>query len=381
MVVFTNFMEKYLFKLLSITLLFYACSSSIQKKDSIEKIEEIPFHSGFISGNVQIELFNNEEYICFGDYKTHKKIAMHGLQSQKKHLVDLSKVIKSGEKILAYEVVNLDTIFVLPYYSNKLYCINREGTIWKEVDLNPYLGGKDKYELQRSSTPFLYDKSTFIFSLDYVPQKNKGDNHFTTLMAHRHASPMLFKVENIFSEKPKTSFGLDSLYTHFMSNIHVNIEGNRFSFLNNRIFFQSAYSDSLYVINSKSMLVKKKIKILSRFSELRIKPLSIDEFLRKSRTINDNFKSNGQMVRFIYNKEKDLYYVFAKHKNKGSETPWSIIILNSDFQKIGEQRIDHKIYNPFGIMTEKGLLIQHKTNSTQNLNNYEKNIYTLFKHH
>lgn len=362
-------------------MLLYACSSTIQRNDFLKKSEEVAFHSGFISGNVQLESFNNEEFMCFGDYRTHKKIAIHGLDSRKRHIVDLSNVIKSGEKILAYEVVNLDTIFILPYYSNKIYCINQEGTIWKEIDLNPYLGGKGKYELQRSSTPFLYNKSTLIFSLDYVPQKNKGDDRFATLMEHRHSAPMLFKVENISSDHLKTSFGLDSLYTHFMSKKHINIEGNRFSFFKEHIFFQSAYSDSLYIINSKSMLIEKKIKISSRFSRLHIKPLSINEFLHKSRTINDNFKSNGQMVRFIYNRERDLYYVFATHKNKGSETPWSVIILNGHFEKVGEQKMDHHIYNPFGIITENGLLIQHKTNSAQNSNNYEKNIYTLFRHH
>jgi len=59
-------------------------------KKQLTHIKNFSFYSGFMTGNRQIESFNSMEYFCVGDYRTHKKIALHSLSDTSKYFIDLS---------------------------------------------------------------------------------------------------------------------------------------------------------------------------------------------------------------------------------------------------------------------------------------------------
>lgn len=96
-------------KIFFLLIVLVSCQDNTDDR-KLEFIENWTFQTGFFSGNAQIEEFNNTEYVCFGDYNTHKKIALHDLNSTAYHEIDLKNITNLNEKILAFEIINLDTI-------------------------------------------------------------------------------------------------------------------------------------------------------------------------------------------------------------------------------------------------------------------------------
>ncbi len=333
--------------------------------------------------NTQIENMNQKEYLCIGDYHTQKKLAIHSIEDQDSTiLVPLNKITELGEKILAYEVHSLDTIMILPHHSNILYFINRDGEIWKDVDLNPYLEKEGYYELNRSSTPFQFNDSTLIFSLEYssknLPLNEREDLNY--YYQGKYAAPSLFKIENIFGDTLSCTFGLRELYNNFADNQSVCIEGNLFTFLENKIIFNSAYSDSLYVIDSQTLEIEKKVEIQSKFSGLSIQPISIDDLQSSPEKLNSNFQSNGQIRDIIYDKKQNQYSVIVNHKPDTEEYPWSILTLTDNFQKLNEIKMDDSKYYSKVWSSKKGLIVSNYFETLKDHDHFSKNTFTLFQH-
>lgn len=364
-----------------ITLCLFSCQSEQIK--SIKAIESLSYQTGFNSLNAQIEYFNNKEYLCIADFQTYKKIVIHDLKTPGSNLViPLDEITNLRERIVAFEIHNLDTIIILPNYSNIIYFINSSGEIWNKIDLNPYLQEEGYFELTRSITPFQFNDTTLIFSLNYLaknlPPNARGDLY--TYYQKRYEAPALFKIINIYADTLKTEFGLRNLYTNFSSNKSVNIEGNLFTFFEDKIVFNSAYSDSLYIINTMSLEIERKVAINSEYSDLSIPSIPINELQANPDLLNLNFRSNGFIRSILYDETEELYSVFAGHKPVGEELPWSIITLDGDFNKVGEIKMDDSKYHSKGFTTNKGLLISNYYETLNDSDHFEKNTFTLFSY-
>ncbi|WP_093670006.1 hypothetical protein [Tenacibaculum sp. MAR_2009_124] len=338
-------------------------------------MKDLTFKTGFKSGNVQIEIINGKEYLCIGDFQREKCIVLHPLDGKKQLTVDLSNLDLFQEKIMAFEILDLDTILVLPYYSTKIYCLNRTGDVWKIIDLKPYLPKDGKYELKRSATPFHYQNNTLIFSLEYV---YTNENDIYSFRQKRNAAPILFKVEDIFADSLKVSYGLDNLYNNFSDANHVNIEGNNFVFFKDKIVFNSAYSDSLYIINPVNFKIQTKIKLHSKYSKINIRPVTNQQQSEEPSIVNSNFRTNGQIRSVKYYKKKDVYFVFASHKPQQKERNWSIIILDKNFNQIDEILMDSKKHAHYGLISEQGILISSYYETLWDSDTNYKNTYALF---
>jgi len=368
---------------ISILFLLFGCGTtpeSPKNSKTLRFVENMTFESGFLSGNVQIENFLNEEFVCFGDYKTHKKIIAHSLDSDKEYSINLKKIADLGENILAYEIMNLDTVLVLSRYTNHLYCIDQHGHIWKSIDLSPYLDPYGEFELMRSSTPFQFNDTTLIFSLGYLvtnlPEKDR--ENLTLYSKMRNKAPILFKVDNIFSDTLHTKLGLENLYTQFSKADRINIEGHHFEFDQKSISFYSAYSDSIYIIDPKTLRISKRRKVTSKYSKLRINALSVQEFNENPDLLNKLFITNGQIRGVVWDKGNQVYYCFTSHKSKGEKIPMSIIVLDDQLNKISEHKLDENKYQFTGLITSKGLLVSNYNETLNDSDHFQKNTYALF---
>lgn len=345
-------------------------------------IENLSFNTGFLSGNVQVEKINNDEYICFGDYRTYKKIVIHSMNSDKTHTIDLSQITSLGEKIMAYEIINLDTVIVLCYHTNNLYFINQSGTIWEQLNLNPYIEQYGSYELMRSSTPFQYNDTSLIFSLSYVdPNLQSSDvENLSGYINKTNTKPKLFKIDNIFSDTLVVSIGADNLYSQFTPKDHIAAEGNQFEFSENGIIFNSSYTDTLYKIDPYNFKIIARKKIVSDYSNLFIQTVSVSKFTENSGIINENFKSDGQIREVIWDEKKQVYYCFTSHKVIDEKTPMSIIILDAELNKVDEFKFDENKYQFAGLLTSKGLLISNYNETLNDVDHFQKNTYSLFSY-
>lgn len=355
--------------------IFYSCSNNNTTTFDFQHVKNLTFKSGFKSGNAQIELINGKEYVCIGEYRNEKRIALHSLKGNNKITIDLRRLDLFNEQVMAFELINLDTILVLPYYSSKLYCLNQHGDIWKIIDLHPYLPKNGKYELKRSATPFLFQNNSLIFSLEYL---SDSEDDLYTYRKKRNAAPILLKVEDIFANNLEVTYGLENLYNNFSDANHVTIEGNKFTFLKDQIIFNSAYSDSLYIIDPYKLKVQHKIKLSSKYSEINIRPITNRQQRENSDLVNSNFRTNGQIRSVKYYKKRDWYLVFVSHKPVASKTDWSIIVLDKNFNQIKELIMDKTKYAHFGLISEQGVLISSYYETLWDADTNYKNTYALF---
>jgi len=341
----------------------------------MELIKNYEFHSGFFTGNAQVESFNNKEYICFGDYKTNKKIAFHTFNDTLVQYVSLKKIIEEGESIMGFEIINSDSIYILTYYSNKVFLINNVGEVKSRFDYNSLQSINNKYGLMRSRTPFLFNDSTFIFLLS--AKYDKSYKNFKEFVIESYKKPNLIRVVNFKKDSIKTKLGLFGLYNSFPNYKEVFLNGNNYKFINKKIFFMSQYSDSLFIIDPFSLTIEKKVKISSKYSVIKIEPLTIQEYDKGE---NVDYTSNGRMSDIFYDKKQNIYYVFAVHKKQENTWPWSIIVLDSNLKTIDEIKMDETKYSFSGMMTSKGLLISNYYETLNDKDHFKKNTYSLFRY-
>lgn len=180
--------------------------------------------------------------------------------------------------------------------------INDKGNIWREINFTPYLEKEAHFELMRSSTPFQFNDTTLIFSLEYTTQNNpiKTKNDLIHYRSLKYTAPILFKIDNIFNDSLSVQFGLGNLYNNFTDSNHVAIEGNYFSFFENQIIFKSTYSDSLYFIDPSALLITEKTRLESEYGQLYVNPITVEEQLKNPEAINSNFRSNGQIRNIFF---------------------------------------------------------------------------------
>ena len=253
--------------------------------------KNLTFNTGFRTGNAQLEQIEEEEYICFTDYRTNKEVVLHHTNSTKKYNVDLSSIYELNEKVTGVEIINLDTILAITEKTNKLFMINSKGKIWRTINLNPYVEKEGYYELYRCATPFQFNDTTLIFAMEYV-MKNlplEAQRDFERFNTEKYNSFNLFKIDNVFSEELKVSFGLKGLYNNFTDAQHIAMEGSDFTFFEDQIIFKSCYSDTLYLINPTTLTIERKVRIQSEFSSLHITPITIEDQKTIPNILNENF--------------------------------------------------------------------------------------------
>lgn len=380
-------MKRIVFNLLLLTILI-ACTHNTSNK-TFNHIKNYTFYSGFNSGNMQTKKINKKEYICYGDLKTRKKIAIHSLDNSEKYFVDVSAINTLGEQAIAYAVNNFDSIYLLSKYSNFIFLIDSSGTIKNKYNFNKNPLINAQFELSPISSPFLYNKSTFILSLNFKPNNSHRfdtPSDYIKYYSDCKKSYQLCKISNLNKDTLDLQFGTKNLYANFTKSTDLTIEGNHYSQVNNMIIFTSAYSDSLYLIDPITLSLKEKIKITSDYSQAYISPISIADSFNNSKLLNQNFKSNGQIRDIVYDKSKQLYYCSISHKPKSIETPWSdpipwsIIVLNEEFNKIDEIKMDEKKYTYSIMMCSQGLLVSNYSETKEEDDFFIKNTLTLFRY-
>tara|TARA_R110002050_G_scaffold264525_1_gene405382 strand:- start:3753 stop:4922 length:1170 start_codon:yes stop_codon:yes gene_type:complete len=336
--------------------LFLACNKHKQNVNngdtpksgvSLNFVENREFESGFSSQNIQIEVIDKEEYICFSDFFTSKKIHIYNLKTEEEIWVDLKTMIDFGFKIAGIEILSLDTILVLTQYRNQLFFLNRDGVIWKYIDFNPQLEEIGGYELWSGKTPFMFNDTTAIFPISLVAEseinKTLSEDDF---YKKYYSGPNLFKVDNIFDEDLNCNAGLYDLYNNFTDKYFLAIEGKYFTYLNDFIYFFSNYSDTIYQVDPVSLKLVRKVKINSTFGKAYMKPVTRKLQKENNTALNSNFKENMSINSIVYITEKEQYWVVVRHAEKeGSNRPWSVVVLDSAFNELDEFTLDHDNLN------------------------------------
>lgn len=368
------------------------CESSIKVNTTkLIHYKDVSFYSGFQSFSFskrKIEL-DGETYYCAADFMTHKKIILQGLESDKTFEVKLNQVIERGEKIGSYDIVSLDTIYVITSYTNHLYCINSSGEIWKTVDLNPSLKGfydKDyKLEISSNKSPFSFKDTSLIFLLSHNLLNGDYDNLVDVWHKKNLDSlPQLIKIDNIYADTLVTTFSGYKFYSNFIEPKYCQSEMLKLSFENKQLVLKSGYTDTLYFFSPDSLILVNKLKINSEYSKVFVKPITLEENSEYKDLHNVNYNTQGQIYNFKYDEFNDKYFCSVVHDpiiEGDYMRPMSIIIFDGDLKKIEEIQLDtSKYYSKLLFINEGNLYISNAKKCKDDEDYFRKNTFSIFRY-
>ena len=371
-----------------------------QESDSKSIIPEVvDFNVGFnitkrFSG-VYYDSIKKEESVYFADPTTRKQLKIFDGRGTVSDSVDLKKLINVLGTVNDIAIYSSDTIMANSLYTNKLAFINRKGELWKYINLNKYMvheGGV--YEISSSSmTNFKMGKS-LLFSCerrseynDSLPSVEKSAfSGYKKFYENSFNADYFFRLDNVFSDKIKPSYGLKSFYSNVDKVPAIFPELSNYTYVNGKLLISTIYSDKIFVVNNHTLTIEKAITVKSDYTDVGTEPIPLSEesFDDLQALVNQKARTVGFISGIFFNKNTNHYNVILYHENKDmniklSERPFSVIVLDEEMNQINEILFsDLKNYGDFALMTNKGLMIYSNTNSNNPKNREKKfNIYNF----
>ncbi len=351
----------------------------------LTKAEQYYFNTGFNRSELPYFFKDNDfDYVAYPDFMTHKKIIIHSLSKNIKNEIPLNAIINKKEKILSYDIINLDSILVMSGYTNHLYLLNNQGEIKKIIDFNPYLEKfynlNYTFEMSGVFNNFMYNDTMLIISLtSYKKYENfKFDTYYEEI--YQDSLPYFFKVDNIYKDTLNTSFGLYKFYNNFTKKEDFSLEIKQWSFVNGNIFVKSLFTDTVYVINPKKLKIKDRFVLKSTKIKEKIKatPITIKEKMSGS----DHNKNNNSFPcvssAFFYDKKNKIYFAGLSQKSPPKNT---ILLLDSNFNYLTEIRIDTLKEEKFlGIINDNNLILSNHKNHKKQPDFFKTNSFNIIKY-
>ncbi len=385
-------MNKYFVLVISITLILTASSCQSQNDTRhLKPIGEKEYVNGF-KGTSKYKVIKGVEYICHSELVTHKKIIGESLDGSKIYNIDLKPVFEMFGPIGAVDILDWDNIYVMPHYSTYIVLIDGNGMFKRKIDLSRFIQQDEYYELMSFKGEFIFKDTSMIFCLDVEPQKLT--ERYDKVLARDSVirkMPIFIKIDNFMKDSLVCHLGAEDLYPRFSTENILTVEPKQYRFVNDQIIFTSMYSDSIYIINSKTLKVAKAIKIHSKYTGLIIDHLTRED-VENSSTLSLTYNSytNGYISNVVYDQLSHHYLVLVAHKPKNtiaeimsgshSRSGCSVIVLDSLFNQIDEIKLDEQKYNTHCLSTSKGLYLASNSMHSNDSNYYEKYNYTLFKY-
>ncbi len=370
--------------LILILCFIYSCQHDNKDYEKIKLInnKKHSFDTGFKNYIApRTYVFNNELFVVYSDFVTFKKLVLHKYNSTEKIEIPVNEIIDKNEKILSFDILNLDSILILTGYTNHLYLINKLGEIQKMIDFNPFLNKfynpKYSFEMSGVSESFMINDTTLIVSLSpyFDVEKFEMVSYYETI--YKDSIPYLFKVDNIFSDSISSSFGLYNFYDRFSDKEDFVGELKTICFSNDNIVVKTHYSDTIYFIDKYSLQIKNMVKISSKYIDKPIKapPLSLKQ-MKMGVDHNQHIASFPKISSDIFFDGK--YYLFGLSDPSGINT---LMFLDTNLEIIDEILFDSYAFNDFyGLSKNNSLLINDNKLYKDSSKYFKINTFTSFNY-
>lgn len=336
------------------------------------------YQTGFKS-ELRSYKFNNQEYIAYDDFVTYKKIVLHGVNSNDKIEIPVNEVLKRDNKILTYDIINLDSILIMSGYTNHLYLINQLGEIKKMIDFNPILekfyNSNYSLELTGFKEHFLFNDTTLICALTPFLEVENFEWEIYYEQIYNDSLPYFIKIDNIFKDSLIYKFGLYDFYQNFSEKSEFTGELNTWSFANDNIIVVSLFSDTLYLVDKDLLTINKKVPIQSNFIE---QPIFIPPLTLKDMAIGVNHNKHNASYPTIRSSVffDGNYYIFGLHSPDGINT---VMFMDTNNQIVDEILLDSNEFDYFyGISKNNQLYFNDDKLYKDSTNYYKINTYTSY---
>ncbi|MFW5805349.1 MAG: hypothetical protein ACOCVX_02360 [Bacteroidales bacterium] len=371
-----------------ITAAFINCDNTNDNK--IEKIKDISFHVNpdrYRIAGVIDEEGESEKKMYFGDIVTDKCIKIFDLHGNILDSISLQKALKKLGSIENFTTSSKDSILVHSSYTNQIAIIDSDGNCWHHIDLHNKLYD-DKGHYYEIHMPKLCkgNKSVF-FNIGWGMEKSKNvevPDNITELEYYYkklyNDIPCFLKINNVYKENFYLEFGGSDIFENITDSFDSKLFADYpfYNVVNGRLLNASLYSDKLFVMDTSSLTVSKTVKIESEYTRIGGDFIKIEEISKKFQQLTDKY---GYIRKILYNEHVNKYVLVIRIENNRTpknnmETeanPFSVMILDQDFNKLGEYVFDQYEYLAYTTeLINEGLLIK------QHNQNKDETVYTLF---
>jgi hypothetical protein len=359
-----------------ISLFLFSCQNEENKNTNYDYFFQIteslqfPIDSQTSYEAEMISLFDN--YLVSESQKKNS-IQFYDMNTKiKKHEVFLEKFGDNGVgKLIGSYVETLDSIYVMGSHRNKIYLVNQKGEVLDKLDTKYDVNGKT-YGTQIGGTAFPLHKIGNVFYFTSLPHEENVMGSAMELkydLEKREMYPSFYYPEE-YNKMEHTWF-------FYLTKALVNKEKAVYSF---------SASPFLHVKEKETI---RKISIQSDYAQNKILSLPA-ELPRDKDEYTNLYLENNIYLSIIYDKYREVYYHFfglpidaidkkTGKQNTPADKPFSIIVYDKDFNKIGEYlpKENHYLHNTY-FVDEKGLWISDNHVNNPNLDE-NKLSFRLFE--
>jgi hypothetical protein len=343
---------------------------------SLKLEDSLVFKPGYLSelkhsGSFFCEALKEERFY-FGNVASNKLIKVFSPEGVLHDSIPLNKVFEKGEGIDDFDFVSPDTILVLSLYTNHLYLLNRQGEIWKEYDLNDLivLDERLKYELSASFFGRMLAKDTSLIlalNLGLSKQGTWTPEDHRYLISKKWSLPHYARLDGLFGDTLHLSMGF-SLYQEVApeDSLKLLIDLKSYFIGEETVLVNSSFSDEIYELELPDLSLKQTHQLVSSYTAIGAETASLQEvdMTTAFQKMQEEVLTRGSIFEIIYQKEKQHYLIAIIHEREASlykeegYAPWSLMILNKNFQKIGELPMEGKKLLPHLGLKDGKLMIQ-----------------------
>lgn len=379
----------------------FACGNKSKLSDkaiTVERNMVMKFNPEFAfypnDSGTFIDAKDGKEYFYFCNQSTERELKVFSSSGELVRAISLKNIIKTIGEPYTISVISEDTIIFNTFYTNEIAAINKNGDVWFYSKIDELLPDSlsNKYEFWSNAHKWGMKSNLYVLkswpTYNLIDDRNLDYTERTLLWQKiLYRIPHFLFIEDLFSDNPKIRMGLEDLYSDICTEDCLFDEIPYYRLYNDKLIFFSEYSDNLFIINIEDLKIEKKVQIKSNFTRVGGQAIKIDKenVTEQMKQQNPDRVKKGRIQALFFDEKTNKYLVLVTHTKynanflKHSYIPkyFSIIVLDRNFNQLGEILFDANQYNPISaIMTDSGIAFEEINQN--NDKKYEK-TYVSFK--
>lgn len=356
-------------KLLFIPIFFGFLLSCSHEKSKLVEVGSVSYQFRFPSGNFKINIFDDKEYVAFADFVTNKEISVFDIDGFHKYSIDLeSLMIDNSVRFISFTFQHPDTLLLLGRYNNKVYQIDKSARLLKIFDYAELVSKNVELLPPVSFSNGILKVGLVYAREDIEPDISKREAWIANNML-RLTSPVLFIDSNVYDTLKNHTFQFKSFYERIARSDQWPIEGNPIKVIDSLTVLASSYSDSIFIYVHKLNLIES-VQVASKYTDISLTPRTYEEIEADDGAINATFLEHGFISDIHFDRYRQLYYCFVRHKANGDARPFSIIVYSDEFKKLDEFKMDEIKYFGSAFVAKKGFYLLNNDPTDRTVNRF-----------
>lgn len=329
---------------------FIGCVQNSSENDGRIELsdKQLTFTTSFPSFNLQVYEKEGECYLTFADFVTYDKIEEFNLSGRKLSVIDLSLLPQKGSQYMTYMHTDNRSILLLRKYSSRLDYINWKGEIINSIDFSDLgVGG-----LELSSPLISTPEGRVMCSLSAFKSDTMiTDELYSPWGKHAHKLPIVASFSN---DENGLKFHGKNFISRFASHEERVLGGLGLSTGKDGVYVVSSYVDTIYKLKGDDFLPITTIQSVKG-------KITIDKILEKELLnidLNSVFTNNYYLSSLLYDKYRQLYYLFIRHpKVENNRFKHQMIIYDDNWKKLIETTLPENYYPSGSFVNKDGLYV------------------------